>query len=218
MSPGPPFAKFRVLGWTRTTAARNDPSYPQMRTAVVTLLAAVLAGPAGAQQDAEEEPTPSVDVEQLPISLDRIEDGLRTPPAISLESTQPLFRIEIVAPRPRWLPEIDWLGTTERAGPMLPVPSLHEQYLARVTPPEARSFGAFEGAELFQVMVTSLIQGLAAGKVVKAVKDAARARREEAARREVDEAIARWREQLEQERKKKEEGRREKEDEQSRSP
>ena len=145
-------------------------------------------------------------MEELPISVDRIEDDLRTPPAISLESTRPLFRVEIVAPRPRWLPDIDWLGTTERVGPMLPIPSLHDQYLARVTPPEARLYSAFEGAELFQVMVTSLIQGLMAPKVASALKDAARKRREEEARREVDEAITRWRQGLDRVRREKEEG------------
>jgi hypothetical protein len=177
-----------------------------MRAVSCAMLVLLAAGPAAAQQEQRRAPTP-VDVEQLPISVDRIEDDLSTPPAISLESTQPLFRVEIVAPRQRWLGEIDWLGATERAGPIVPVPSLHDQYLARVTPPEARMFGAFEGAELFQVMVTSLIQGLAARKVADKVKEAARKRREEAAQREVDEAIARWRDGLERDRKENEEGR-----------
>jgi hypothetical protein len=183
-----------------------------MRAGVCAVLVLLAAGPAAAQQARPEEPS-AVDVEQLPISVDRIEDDLSTPPAISLESTQPLFRVEIIAPRQRWLREIDWLGTTERVGPIVPVPSIHDQYLARVTPPEARMFGAFEGAELFQVMVTSLIQGLAARKVADKVTEAMRKRREEEARREVDEAIARWREGLDRDRRRKEEeGRREKEE------
>jgi hypothetical protein len=181
-----------------------------MRVLLVTAVALAIACSAFAQQDSSAQR--DVEVEQLPLSLERIEDELRTPPAISLESTEPLFRVEIVAPRQDWLGNIDWLGTTERVAPDVPFPSIHEQYLARVTPPEARLFGAFEGAELFQVMVTSLIQGLAARKVVDAAKEAARKRREEQARREVDEAIARWREKLDRDRTKKEEGRREKED------
>jgi hypothetical protein len=183
-----------------------DPVLTTMRAVLCAMLALLAARPASAQEEPRGAP-PSVDVEQLPISIDRIEHDLSTPPAISLESTQPLFRVEIVAPRQRWLGEIDWLGATERVGPIVPVPSLHEQYLARVTPPEARMFGAFEGAELFQVMVTSLIQGLAARKVADKVKEVARKRREEAAQREVDEAIARWREGLERDRRQKEEGR-----------
>jgi hypothetical protein len=171
-----------------------------MRVALSTVLVLVLVGNVFAQQNSATEPQRPVDVEQLPVSVDRIEDNLRTPPAISLESTLPLFRVEIVAPRQRWLTDIDWLGTSERVGRIPPFPTIHEQYIARVTPPEARMYSAFEGAELFQVMVTSLIQGLASRKVAAAVKDAVRKRHEEEARREVDEAITRWREQLERKR------------------
>jgi hypothetical protein len=146
------------------------------------------------------ERTPAVNVDELPISVDRVEEDLQRPSVISLESTRPLFRVEIVAPRPRWLEGIDWTGTRDRIGPTIPIPSIHEQFMARVTPRQAQSFGAFEGADLFQVMVTSLIQGLAARKVADATKEALRKRKEEEARREVDEAIERWRKQLEEQR------------------
>jgi len=134
--------------------------------------------------------------------VERIEEDLSKEPAISLESTRPLFRIEIVAPRQGLLDDIDWTGTRDRIGPTVPIPSLHEQFIARVTPPEARLYGAFEGAELFQVAVTSLLQGLAARKVVDQTKALARKRREEQASKEVDEAIERWRKKLEEAREK----------------
>lgn len=181
-----------------------------MRRGLTTMLALVLAlalvGRASAQQGgddrtAQEPGTPGVqagvDVDDLPISVERIEENLQKPPAISLESTRPLFRVEIVATPPRWVEGIDWTGTKDRIGPNVQIPSLHEQFIARVTPREAQLFGAFEGAELFQVAVTSLLQGLAARKVADRTKDLVRARREAAARRAVDAAIERWRQTLE---------------------
>ena len=96
------------------------------------LLLAAAAG-ADAQPRPSGSPAPDVDVSELPISVDRIEQDLQSPSAISLEVTRPLFRVEIVAPRPPdWLGNIDWLGTRDRIGPTVPVPSLHDQYRARV--------------------------------------------------------------------------------------
>ena len=68
----------------------------------------------------------------------------------------------------------------------------HDQYLNMVTPPQARSFGAFEGTDLLQVMATSLVQGLAIETVAGAITAAIRERRERQAKAEVDAAIAAW--------------------------
>ena len=169
--------------------------------ATVILFVGAFAAAASAQPNGAVE-SGAVDVDELPVSVERIEEDLHRPAAISLESTRPLFRVEIVAPRQGMLDDIDWAGTRDRIGPVIPIPSLHEQFIARVTPPEARLYGAFEGAELFQVAVTSLLQGLAARKVVDQARAIARQRRVEQASKEVDEAIERWRRQLEEARKK----------------
>lgn len=168
------------------------------------LLLAAAAG-ADAQPRPSGSPAPDVDVSELPISVDRIEQDLQSPSAISLEVTRPLFRVEIVAPRPPdWLGNIDWLGTRDRIGPTVPVPSLHDQYLARVTPREVQPFSsfAFGNVGLLQVAITSFLQSLATKKVVEEVPDQLREHREEEARREVDEAIARWQKLVEEERRK----------------
>jgi hypothetical protein len=176
-----------------------------VRPILLLVILALAAGGAGAQ----ERPRPSggarpdVDVTELPISVDRIEENLQTPSAISLEVTRPLFRVEIVAPRPPdWLENIDWLGTRDRIGPTVPVPSLHDQYLARVTPQEVQPFSsfAFGNVGLLQVAITSFLQSLATKKVVEEVPEQLRDQREEAARREVDDAIARWQKLVEDER------------------
>ena len=173
----------------------------------ILLLPVLLLAAAGAdaQPRASGSSAPDVDVSELPISVDRIEQDLQTPSAISLEVTRPLFRVEIVAPRPPdWLENIDWLGTRDRIGPAVPVPSLHEQYLARVTPQEVQPFSsfAFGNVGLLQVAITSFLQSLATKKLVEEVPDHLREQRLEQARRDVDAAIARWQKLVEEERQK----------------
>jgi hypothetical protein len=103
-----------------------------------------------------------------------------------------VFRVEVIQVRPRWFDvEIDW--TDGRRGMPVPtVPQWHSQFLSMVTPPQAQPFGAFTGTDLLQVMATSLAQGLATQAVTSTVRDVLRERREAEAKREVDEAIARW--------------------------
>ena len=176
-----------------------------VRRILLLLVLLLLAAVADAQPRPSGSSAPDVDVAELPISVDRIEQDLQTPSAISLEVTRPLFRVEIVAPRPPdWLESIDWLGTRDRIGPAVPVPSLHDQYLARVTPQEVQPFSsfAFGNVGLLQVAITSFLQSLATKKVVEEVPDQLREQREEQARRDVDEAIARWQKLVEEERQK----------------
>src|SRR5688572_19181351 len=52
-------------------------------------------------QDARPEDA-RIDVEALPISLERIGEELERTPVIDLEALRPTFRVQIVAARPRW--------------------------------------------------------------------------------------------------------------------
>ena len=149
------------------------------------------------QQEAPAADTP-INVEALPISLERIGEGLERTPVIDLEALRPTFRVQIVGARPRWTLGIDWLGTDEGIKPPAGTP-WHNQYLNMVTPPQARSFGAFEGTDLLQVVGTSFVQALAAGLVTGKIKSAVQARRERRAREEVDAAIAAWKKEREAE-------------------
>jgi hypothetical protein len=137
-------------------------------------------------------------VEALPISLERIGEKLERTPVIDLDALRPTFRVQIVAPRPRWTLAIDWLGTEDGFRPPAGQP-WHNEYLNMTTPHQARSFGAFEGTDLLQVMGTSFVQHLAAGLVSGKIKSAVQARRERLAREEVDAAIAAWRKEREAE-------------------
>jgi hypothetical protein len=134
---------------------------------------------------------PGVDVDELPISVERIQKELSRQPALDPGPSRPIFRLEIFGERRTLLGPIDWLGSRDgrfRAGG----PAWHDQFLAMVTPPEAQSFGAFTGGELLQVAVTSFAQALATRGIVGAVTKAIRTRRERQAEAEVDAAIAAW--------------------------
>jgi hypothetical protein len=180
-----------------------------LRSGVVLFVYLLSAPAAGAQTGgASAPPRPqqqnppasatAVDVDALPISLERISEGLERTPVIDLDALRPTFRVEIVGTRERWTLEIDWLGTEEGFKPPAGTP-WHNQYLNMVTPAQAGSFGAFEGSDLLQVMGTSLAQRLAAGWVAGKITSAVRGRRERKAREEVDAAIAAWKKEREAE-------------------
>ena len=159
--------------------------------------AAVPAQPQSTQHDAPAADK-DIDVQALPISLERIGEGLERTQVIDLDALRPTFRVQIVGTRPRWTLGIDWLGTEEGFKPPAGTP-WHSQYLNMVTPAQARSFGAFEGTDLLQVLGTSVAQGLAAGLLTGKIKSAVQARRERLAREEVDAAIAAWKKEREAE-------------------
>jgi hypothetical protein len=173
----------------------------QVRSLVVVVC--LLRCGAASAQTSEAPPPPSpppspppVNVDALPLSLDRIAGRLEQPPGLRLDTTRPTFRVQIVGQRQIWLGDIDWLGTADGHKAPSGVP-WHDQFLNMTTPPQARSFGAFEGTDLLQVMATSLVQGLATETVAGAIKAAIRERRERQAKEEVDAAIAAWKKERE---------------------
>jgi hypothetical protein len=173
----------------------------QVRSLVVVVCLLRCAGASAQAVDAPPPPSrpsppPDVNVDALPLSLDRIAERLEQPPALRLDTTRPTFRVQIYGQRQRWLGDIDWLGTADGRRPPVGVP-WHDQFLNMVTPEQARSFGAFEGTDLLQVMATSFLQGFATETVVGAIKGAIRDRRERQAKEEVDAAIAAWKKERE---------------------
>jgi hypothetical protein len=142
--------------------------------------------------------SPPIDVDALPLDLDRIAEQLRQKPVLQLDPDRPIFRLQVFGTRPRWLDEIDWLDIASRGKPPAGIP-WNARFLDMVTPPQARSFGASEGTDLLQLLATSYAQGLAAGAVVGKISSALQERRERRAREEVDAAIAEWKRQREAE-------------------
>lgn len=145
-----------------------------------------------ATQPASGQSTPPVDVDELPISVDRIGQGLARPSTITLELSQPMFRAEIIETRPRWLGDIQWLSEQDTALPVPTGPAWHRDFLSMVTPQQARPFGQVQGWDLLQLVASSFAQGVATNMVAGKIKKTMERRRANEARAEVDAAIEAW--------------------------
>jgi hypothetical protein len=156
------------------------------------VLALTLACPALAVAMPRQSPAPStVDTDQLPVSVDRIQHQLERKPSISLDLIRPTFRTEVIEKRPSWLGEIDWLGDDAR----LPHPSgprWHDEFLNMVTPPQARLYGQANNGDLLQLVATSVVEAVMTRALVSKVRTAAERRRAREVRQEIDDAIAAW--------------------------
>ena len=169
--------------------------FQPLRVPVVVALLLLPAGPGRAQSSAAAPEAPAGVVADtlrggdLPVSLDRIRAALERAPQSRLKlPAQPTFSITIEA---RSLRIEDLLDLEELArNPTVPTSATHREFLAMVTPPEARQFGAFDADELAVVAATSLATGLALGTLPSLIKDALRRRQEAQAKREVAEVLA----------------------------
>jgi hypothetical protein len=139
-----------------------------------------------------------VDVDELPISVDRIGKRLSKTSPISLELSQPMFRTEVIETRPKWLGDIEWLPEHD---PKLPVPSgpaSHREFLTMVTPQQVRPFGHVKNLDLLELVAASFAQGVATSMLAGTIKRAVERRRAASARAEVDAAIEAWKQEREQ--------------------
>jgi hypothetical protein len=129
---------------------------------------------------------------ELPVSLDHIRDALSRPPAIRLEDSQPVFRVEVIG---RKITIEDILGPDYLKGPT-PVSAggpTHQEILDLVTPKDVQGYAAFGNGEALTVAATSFGTALALQALQKAIhkfQEAKAQRDREAARREVQDALA----------------------------
>lgn len=120
------------------------------------------------------------------VDLERIQQALSRPPAISTKSDRPVFRVEVFAPRPT----IEMiLGPDYLKGPVPYGGITHNEFLNMVTPVEYRGYSMFTNKEGIAIAATSLALQWALMKAVDKFKEARDARAQEAARREVLEAM-----------------------------
>src|SRR5262245_34355461 len=153
-----------------------------MKTAMTLLLSLLLATsatamprqsaptpapPAASAQAAPQKPTdpdqkPSEPQEtsvpaELPVSVDRIKDALSRPPAIRLEDSRAVFRVEVIGQK---LTIEDILGPDYLKGPT-PVSGggpTHQEILDLVTPKDVQGYAAFGNGEGLVVAATSFLQ------------------------------------------------------------
>jgi hypothetical protein len=172
---------------------------------VVVLVIVMIAGPA-VHAVAQEGQTPSsapstttttpngtpetdatANPDALPFNVDRIQRVLSKPPVINADRTRLVYRIEVFGRKPT-IAEI--LGPDYLKGPALAGPMTHQEFLNMVTPKDVQGYAAFDNKQGMIVAATSFALQWALRQAVQKLQDAKTERQKEAARKEVDEALA----------------------------
>jgi hypothetical protein len=130
---------------------------------------------------------PGVDADALPVNLSRIRKALSRPPAIRPETTRPVFRVQVFSRSPTI---DDILGPDWRKGPTPLGAMSHQEFLNLVTPTDVQGYAAFDNKQAVTVAATSFALQWAVSKAMKKLDEAMTERQKEAARKEVDEALA----------------------------
>jgi hypothetical protein len=163
------------------------------------LLASTLIGAPAAAQDRKPSTAPSAEDarrDELPVSLERIREGLATGPStLSLSALEkpPDFRVEVQ--ERRVIEEI--LATLDfKTGPV-PAGGLYayeqqRQLFNPVDRPLAQPYAAFSAGEAIVIAIENLIGKYLGGRLADAVSSAERAKAEAAARRDVAGAIEKY--------------------------
>jgi hypothetical protein len=161
---------------------------------IVLLLGAAL--PAWAQQEngepngrdtAADNPSATLDPDDLPVDIDKIQRRLSRPPAIRPESTRQVFRVQVFGRNPT-IDEI--LGPEWRKGPTPLGAMTHQEFLNIVTPKDVQGYAAFDNKQGMVVAATSFALQWALQAAIKKLDDAKSQRQKEAAEQEVREALA----------------------------
>jgi hypothetical protein len=125
---------------------------------------------------------------QLPVSVDRIRQRLSEPPAIKVQTQGTVFRVEVVGKK---LTIEDILGPDYLKGPVPASGGMtHQEFLDLVTPKDVQGYAAFSNKEAATVAATSFALQWALQKAVQKFQEAKAEREREAARKEVQDALA----------------------------
>ena len=157
-------------------------------------ITAFVPAPARAQS-ASESPPPvasepavaTLNTDRLPIDIYKIQRALAKPPAIKLETQRSVFRMEIFGRRPTIE---DILGRDFLKGPTPAGAMTHQEFLNLVTPKDVQGYAAFSNKQGLTVAATSLALQWALQKAIQKFNDAKEDRAREAAKKEVEEALA----------------------------
>jgi hypothetical protein len=128
-----------------------------------------------------------VNVDGLPISLDRIQRALAGPPPIKLSEEHPVFRLEIFGRQPTLediLGERFWIGPAPYGG------MTHQEFLQMVTPQLTQPYAGFTGKYLLAQTALTLAETWAFKTALRKFKNARTEHERELAQKEVLEALA----------------------------
>jgi hypothetical protein len=192
--------QFRPLSAVSPPAV-SLPAVRRMRLCLLMFVAALWSAPVAGQDAKPSSPAPPPSSAEdarveLPVSLDRIREGLAsTPPRSILSALErpPDFKVEVQEQRmiEDILSTLDFSTGPAPAGGLY----MYEQQQRLFDPtarPLAQPYAAFSAGEAITIAIQNLIAKYLGGRLVDAVSRAERARAEAAARREVDQAIARY--------------------------
>ena len=128
-----------------------------------------------------------LDPESLPVDIERIQRALAQPPAIRIDGDKPVFRVEVFGTKPSIE---DILGPEFWKGPVQYGGMTHQDFLNMVTPKDVQGYAAFNNKEGMTVAATSFLLKWALQKAIQKYKDARGDRARDAARKEVEAALA----------------------------
>ena len=140
------------------------------------------------QPNASTEPAAAtMNIDRLPIDIDKIQRALSKPPAIKLETNRTVFRVEIFG-RPPTIEDI--LGPDYLKGPVPGGVMTHQEFLNMVTPKDVQGYAAFDNKQALTVAATSFALKWALQRAIDKYQSAKEERAREAAKREVEDALA----------------------------
>jgi len=163
-----------------------------MRRLTVCLTALLTAAPLWAQDAASKEPPPL----NLPISLDKIREGLSQPAPPPLKgltaAEQPTFRVNITEQQKfeELLSRIKWDPPGPQVAGGIYAYEQQERLFPRINNPRVQPYGAFTTGEVATLAVEALIEKYIAEKMAHLVGSALRTQAERDAREEVSRALA----------------------------
>ena len=160
---------------------------------VVALLLSAQATSAFAQQEEPAAPAAPaadqapIDPDALPVNLRKIQRAVSRAPAIRTDSTRPVFRVQVFSRNPTI---DDILGPNWRKGPTPLGAMSHQEFLDIVTPTDVKGYAAFDNRQALVVAATSFALKWAVQKALDKLDQAKTERQKEAARKEVNDALA----------------------------
>jgi hypothetical protein len=137
-----------------------------------------------AASDSAQQPSTSAD---LPVSLERIERALASPPPVEFKEKHPVFRVEIYGRKPSLedlLGEKFWVGPAPYGG------MTHQEFMTMSTPKELQPYAGFTGKYLVAETALTLAEQWALKQAIHKFKDAKSEHEREGARKEVLDALA----------------------------
>jgi hypothetical protein len=140
--------------------------------------------PAATTADPSDAP---ISIDNLPVSVGRIQRALNGPPPIDLREQHPVFRLEIFGRAPTIediLGEKFWIGPAPYAG------MTHQEFMDMNTPKLLQSYAGFTGKYLVAETALTLMETWALKAAVRHFRDAKGEQEREKARKEVLDALA----------------------------